>query len=278
MGRERSTLSPLVLAGLGVLGFSLTLPTTKIVVRGFDPMLAAMARAVLASVLAAVVLSVGRRARPTRAQLLPFAVVAGGVVLGFPLLTSYAIRLVPASHGAVVIGLLPLVTAGLAVVRVGERPSLRYWLCSAAGLGAVLAYALHEGGGSLHLGDLLLVLAVGVGRAGVPRGRRAHPGHAGMGRDQLGARPVGAGHRGAGRGLGRRVRGPRPDCRPVDRVPLHRGGVDVHRVLRLVRGPRGSRHRSRGSSSSSSRCCPSSGAGRCSARASRSPPRSPPRS
>jgi drug/metabolite transporter (DMT)-like permease len=162
MGRERSAVSPLVLAGLGVLGFSLTLPTTKIVVRGLDPMLAAMARAVVASALAAVVLSVGRRARPTRAQLLPFAVVAGGVVLGFPLLTSYAIRLVPASHGAVVIGLLPLVTAGLAVVRVGERPSRRYWLCSAAGLGAVLAYALHEGGGSLHLGDLLLVLAVGV--------------------------------------------------------------------------------------------------------------------
>jgi drug/metabolite transporter (DMT)-like permease len=151
-----------VLAGLGILGFSFTLPTTKIVVRALDPVSAAMWRAVLASALAAVALRIGRRALPDASQRRALFLVAGGVVLGFPLLTSFAVRNVPASHGAVVIGLLPLATAGLAVVRVGERPSARYWACSAVGLAAVLAFAVHEGGGSLHLADLLLVAAVAV--------------------------------------------------------------------------------------------------------------------
>ena len=70
------------------------------------------------------------------------------------------------NHGAVLTGLLPLVTAGVAVARAGERPSSRYWACSLVGLGAVVWFALGEGGGSLHLADLLLlggVLAAAVG-------------------------------------------------------------------------------------------------------------------
>lgn len=57
----------------------------------------------------------------------------------------------------------PLVLAGLGVLGFSrERPSLHSWLGSAAGLGAVTAFAVHEGGGSLHRADLLLVAAVGV--------------------------------------------------------------------------------------------------------------------
>jgi hypothetical protein len=49
-------------------------------------------------------------------------VVAGGIVVGFPLLTSFALTTAPASHGAVVIALLPAATAVTAVVRGKERP------------------------------------------------------------------------------------------------------------------------------------------------------------
>ena len=160
----------MVLAALGVLGFSFTLPMTKIVVRGADPIFAAAGRAVGASILATVTLIVTRRSLPSRQQCIRLLVIAGGVVLGFPLLTAYAVRLVPASHGAVVTGLLPLTTAGIAVVRAGERPSLRYWACSVTGFGAVVAFALHEGGGSLHLADLLLVGAIVVAAIGYVEG------------------------------------------------------------------------------------------------------------
>ena len=154
------------LAVLGVLAFSFSLPMTKIAVRGLDPVLAGIGRGAVASVPAALVLAARRRPRPSGSQLCRLVAVVAGVVVGFPLLTSYALHHVPSAHGAVVTGLLPLATAGFAVVRAGERPSPRYWACSALGLAAVTTYALSQGGGSLHAADALLlgaVLAAGLG-------------------------------------------------------------------------------------------------------------------
>ena len=160
----------LVLAGLGVLVFSFSLPMTKIAVRGLDPTVAAIGRAAIASILAAVSLLIVRPPRPTRAQVGRLVPVVAGVVFGFPLLTSYALRHTASLHSSVVNGLLPLATAGLAVLRAGERPSGVYWAWSAVGFGAVLAYVVHEGGGTLHAADVLLVLAVLAAAVGYAEG------------------------------------------------------------------------------------------------------------
>lgn len=164
---------------MGVLGFSFTLPMTKIAVRSLDPIFVAGGRAALAALLAAVALRAGRCALPTARQLRSLGLVVAGVVVGFPILTAYVIRVVPGSHGAVVTGLLPLVTAGVAVIRAGERPSGRYWACSVVGVGAVVWFALGQGGDSLHLADLLLLGAVLAAALGYAEGAllaRAMPG------------------------------------------------------------------------------------------------------
>ena len=153
-----------------MLSFSFSLPMTKIAVRSLDPMFAAVGRAAVASVFAALALAVTRARRPTRSELTLLLWVVLGVVIGFPLLTAYALRHTGSLHGAVVIGLLPLATAGLAVVRAGERPSARYWACSVVGLVAVLLYVAHEGGGTLHVADGLLVLAVLAAAVGYTEG------------------------------------------------------------------------------------------------------------
>jgi len=160
----------LVLAGLGVLVFSFSLPLTKIAVRGFDPTVAAIGRAAVASVFAVVALVIVKPPIPTRAQAARLIPVIGGVIFGFPLLIAYALRRTESLHGSVVNGLLPLATAGLAVVLVGERPSLAYWACSAVGLGAVVVYVVHEGGGTLHTADALLILAVIAAAVGYAEG------------------------------------------------------------------------------------------------------------
>lgn len=157
-------------AALGVLTFSFSLPMTKIAVRGFDPVVAAIGRAAVAGVLAIGIVAVVRPARPTAAQLRRLVWVVGGVAVGFPLLTAYALQSTGSMHGAVVNGLLPLATAGLAVSRAGERPSRRYWACSAVGFGAVLAFVVVEGGGRLHRADALLVLAVLAAAVGYTEG------------------------------------------------------------------------------------------------------------
>ena len=158
------------LAALGVLTFSFTYPMTKIVLRGFSPIFAATGRAAAASFLALPVLLITSSQRPTRLQLRGLVFIVCGIVIGFPTLTAFALRHTASAHGSVVNGLLPLATAGLAFFRVGERPSVKYWACSAIGFGAVVAYVVHTSGTALHMADLLLVLAVAGAAVGYTEG------------------------------------------------------------------------------------------------------------
>ena len=160
----------LVLAAIGVLVFSFSLPMTKIAVRGLDPTVAAVGRAAVASVFALIAPLIVKPPRPTRAQFGRLILVVGGVILGFPILIAYALRHTESLHGSVVNGLLPLATAGLAVLRAGERPSGAYWACSAVGFAAVVGYVVHEGGGTLRVADTLLILAVLAAAIGYAEG------------------------------------------------------------------------------------------------------------
>lgn len=120
------------------------------------------ARAVVAAVIAAFALFVTRSQRPRGRQWVSVGIVALGAVLGFPLLTSFALTQTHASHGAVVIALLPATTAVVSVLRTRERPSVMFWCSAAAGaVAAVIVAAVHAGGlGHLRPADGLLFAAV----------------------------------------------------------------------------------------------------------------------
>jgi drug/metabolite transporter (DMT)-like permease len=173
----------LLLGALGVLGFSFSLPATRLAVEDLDPLFVAFGRAVVAGVLAIAVLLATRAPRPTAPQLRALALVALGVVAGFPALTSLALRDLPASHGAVVVGMLPAATAVAAVLFAGERPSPAFWLASIAGLLAVVGFALGQGGGTLHAADLELLGAMVLCAIGYAQGGR-------LSRDLGGARTI----------------------------------------------------------------------------------------
>lgn len=157
---------------LGVLAFSLTLPATRVAVGTLDPTVVGLGRALVAAVLAAVLLVTTRQRLPSRTHIRSLLVVASGVVLGFPLLSAWALRQVPASHGAIVIGVLPLVTALFATVRGGERPSRRFWLASIAGSVAVFGFALINGATNVYGADAALLVAVLIGALGYAEGGR----------------------------------------------------------------------------------------------------------
>lgn len=155
---------------VGVTAFSFTVPFTRIAVESLSPLFLGGGRAAIAAALAVVALTVTRQRPPSRRQWLRLSVVAGGIVAGFPLLTSFALTTAPASHGAVVIGLLPAATAVAAVVRSRERPTRSFWVF--AGLGAVAAVTFaslqHGGLGRIGPADLLLlgaVIAAAIGYA-----------------------------------------------------------------------------------------------------------------
>ena len=97
-------------------------------------------RAIVAALLAIAFLYFRKQPIPTRRQLLRVLASGGGVVVGFPLFTGLALQTVPASHAAVVVGLLPAATAVLSVLRTGERPPLRFWIFAIAGAAAVVVF------------------------------------------------------------------------------------------------------------------------------------------
>jgi drug/metabolite transporter (DMT)-like permease len=159
------------LGGLGVLGFSITLPATRLADPAFGGWTVGFGRAVPAAVLGAVVLLLMRQPiLPPCGELRRISIVAAGVVIGFPLFTSLALETVGSAHGAVVTGLIPAATAGFAVLLAGERPRSGYWATLAIGLAGVLALAVVQGSGRLRLGDLFLLLAVAAAGFGYAQG------------------------------------------------------------------------------------------------------------
>lgn len=98
--------------------------------------------------------------------------IAGGIVVGFPLLTSFALTTAPAGHAAVVIALLPAATATAAVLRGRERPPAAFWAVTAVGAIAALVFAFAQSGGfgQLHWADLLLLGAVVAAAIGYAEG------------------------------------------------------------------------------------------------------------
>ena len=162
----------MLLGLIGVVIFSLTLPMTRIVVAEFSPLLNGLGRALAAAVPAAVLLAVRREKLPTWPQLKSLAVVSLGVIVAFPVFSAWAMKSVPASHGAVVNGLQPLCVAIYAAWLSHERPSKAFWASAIAGSAIVIAFALQAGGGALQAGDLLMLVAVGIGALGYAEGAR----------------------------------------------------------------------------------------------------------
>ncbi|MGL4881488.1 MAG: EamA family transporter, partial [Waterburya sp.] len=95
---------------IGVVIFSLTLPATRLAVAELDPVFVGLGRAILAAVLSLILIVITRQSIPPWKFLPQFIVVVGGVIIGFPLLSAIAMRHASASHGAVIIGLVPLAT------------------------------------------------------------------------------------------------------------------------------------------------------------------------
>jgi len=157
---------------LGVLIFSGSLPATRAAVFDFNPLFLTGSRAVIAALLAGLLLLAFREKRPQRADLLPLAVVALGVVVGFPLLTALALKHVTAAHSIVFIGLLPLSTALFGVLRGSERPKPAFWLFSGLGSALVAGFALKDGLTASPTGDLLMLAAILVCGLGYAEGAR----------------------------------------------------------------------------------------------------------
>ena len=167
---------------LGIVIFAATLPMTRLAVGTPDApqmsgLFIAMGRAVVAAMLSVIFLLLTRAPLPSRENWLPLAITAGGVVLGFPLFTSVAMRHVEAVHASVIVGVLPLATAAVGALLHRQRPSGGFWLCAGVGSALVVAFAMLRsgtpgGGLSIQSADLLLLAAMLCAAVGYGYGAR----------------------------------------------------------------------------------------------------------
>jgi drug/metabolite transporter (DMT)-like permease len=164
----------------GVTIFALTLPMTRLAVGTpeapqMSGVFIALGRAVVAALLSAVFLVATRAPLPRRDDWLPLAITSAGVVFGFPLLTSIAMRHVEAVHASVIVGVLPLATAVVGAWLHRQRPSTGFWVCAALGSALVVTFAVlrsKSGGLSIHPADGLLLAAMACAAVGYGWGAR----------------------------------------------------------------------------------------------------------
>ncbi|MBB1603106.1 DMT family transporter [Variovorax sp. UMC13] len=183
-GMRRETLG-MWLGVLGVLIFAITLPMTRLATGTqaapqLSPWFVTFGRAALAGGLSIVVLVATRAPRPQRHQWKPLCMALLGNAIGYPLLLGYALRVVTASHAAVVTALLPLVTAAVAAWVLHQRARLGFWVCAVVGSLLVVAFSLlrayQQGHGfGFEWADLLLVGAVFAASFGYIYGAQVTP-------------------------------------------------------------------------------------------------------
>lgn len=155
---------------IAVVMFGLTLPATRIAVAELPATFVGLGRGIVAAGLGVLFLYFSGARRPTRGEFAKLAGVAAGVIFGFPLFSALAMKFAPASHGGVVLGILPLATAVAGVLVARERLSPGFWLCGIFGSVAVVTFALLDGGAEVHMADSLLVVAVVAAAGGYALG------------------------------------------------------------------------------------------------------------
>ena len=163
LSRERLGL---LLGFLGMAIFGGTLPATRIAVSAIDPMALTALRTAIAGLCSLALLLVLRRPLPPRALWPQLVIAMLCVSILFPFLMALGMQTVDASHGGVVLGILPIATALVAVAITHERPKPLFWIASLAGAALVIAFAVRQGGGALSAGDLMLFAAVAVAAIG----------------------------------------------------------------------------------------------------------------
>jgi drug/metabolite transporter (DMT)-like permease len=151
---------------------------TKLAIGALDPLAVGALRTVLAAPLALGVLLLVRLRPPAgRAGRLYLLCSALGGFVVFPLLFSLGMGLTTAAHGALVLGLLPLLTGLIAAGLERRALGRRWWLASAIALAGTLLlvserFGLAAPGASLE-GDLLIILSCFAAAAGYVAGARA---------------------------------------------------------------------------------------------------------
>lgn len=150
--------SGLLFALLGVFLFSLSLPFTKLALRGFDPFFTAFARPVIAALLAIPLMVIAKVPPLPRHLWRATAFTTLGGVFGWPILMALALQRTTSAHVSVIAAIMPMVTAIFSVMKNRKPVGASFWVAS--GLGTILLIAFSIGRGGATKSDLIADLLI----------------------------------------------------------------------------------------------------------------------
>ena len=146
---------------IGVVIFAGSLPATRLGVIDFSPEFMTFARASIAGIIGLALLIYTHQKKPNKPQLKSLFLTGCGVVVGFPLLTAFALETISSARAIVFIGMLPLSTAIFAVLRANEKPKPLFWLFAVLGSLCVALFMLTQSSDHLlHIGDVYMIAAI----------------------------------------------------------------------------------------------------------------------
>ncbi len=156
--KQRSEQIGFLLGIIAVIIFAGSLPCTHIALASFSPLFITFGRAAIATIAALIIIAALKKPFPGAHWR---EILIAGLLLGvaFPALMAVAMQTLPSSHGGVVMGILPLMTATFASLIDGDRPSPLFWFCAIGGGVLVIAFATRNTGISISSGDMWLLAA-----------------------------------------------------------------------------------------------------------------------
>lgn len=176
MALPRSSLAPVVTAGLIMVIWGATPVATRLAVADLQPIHVGLLRTVFAGALALPIALALRQPLPKdRRGFLLLAVSAASGFIVFPLFYSFGQRDTSAMHGGLILAALPIFTGSYVALTERRRPTAR-WIagCIIALLGECALITLRAGGGAQPTlgGDLLVLLSALLVAAGYVAGAR----------------------------------------------------------------------------------------------------------
>jgi len=160
---------------VGILIFSLTPPATKIALgpdnNALTPEFITFGRSALAGIMSLIYLFFFKKKKPSVKYIFNILIVALSLSVGFPLFLSLGLIHSTSTHAAVILTLMPLMTAVFASFYFKQKASLGFWICAIIGCIVVIIYTLIHGQSDNQIiefsySDILFFISVIAGATG----------------------------------------------------------------------------------------------------------------
>lgn len=132
---------------IAMFGFGATFIAIALAKEGFDPTIVGVGRIIPAGIGAIIGLKLaGQKLLPPKEARKWVAVIAGGIIIGFPIFSTLAMQTIPAGDAGLIVAVGPVLTAVTALFYGHDRPRNAFWIAAAIGTVGAIAFAVTRSG------------------------------------------------------------------------------------------------------------------------------------